>query len=72
MSAEINVERAGLGTGQKKGLYKELRENPYLLGLSAVSPSKYTHRWSYSLIVCSLHRSAVSCSVMIKVLSQES
>jgi len=37
MSAEINVERAGLGAGQKKGLYKELRENPYLLGLSAVS-----------------------------------
>jgi hypothetical protein len=26
----------GLGAGQKKGLYKELRQNPYLLGLSAV------------------------------------
>lgn len=37
MSAELNIERAGLGAGQKKGMYKELRENPYLLGLSAVS-----------------------------------
>jgi hypothetical protein len=71
MSAEISIERAGIGAGQKKGLYKELRENPYLLGLSAVSPSSHTHHWSCLLMGYSLHRSAVSCSVMIRVLSQE-
>lgn len=26
-----------LGVGAKKGLYRELRQNPYLFGLSAVS-----------------------------------
>ncbi|KAF1846972.1 D-xylose-proton symporter [Cucurbitaria berberidis CBS 394.84] len=30
-----NTETAGLGAGAKKGVYKELRQNPYLLGLSA-------------------------------------
>lgn len=30
------MESAGLGAGEKKSVYKELRQNPYLLGLSAV------------------------------------
>ncbi|KAA8618612.1 D-xylose-proton symporter [Pyrenophora tritici-repentis] len=29
------TEAAGLGVGEKKSVYKELRQNPYLLGLSA-------------------------------------
>lgn len=35
MSTEI--EGVGLGSGHRQGVYKELRQNPYLLGLSAVS-----------------------------------
>jgi len=31
------TEVTGLGAGEKKSVYKELRQNPYLLGLSAVS-----------------------------------
>jgi hypothetical protein len=36
MASELQTA-GGLGAGEKKGLYKELRQNPYLLGLSAVS-----------------------------------
>jgi len=35
MASEIQAAD-GTGAGAKKGLYKELRQNPYLLGLSAV------------------------------------
>jgi|TARA_R110002003_G_scaffold248_3_gene17668 hypothetical protein len=36
MASELHIENTGLGAGEKKGLYRELRQNPYLLGLSAV------------------------------------
>jgi hypothetical protein len=36
MASDLQIG-TGLGGPQKKGLYKELRQNPYLLGLSAVS-----------------------------------
>jgi hypothetical protein len=36
MASELHNENTGLGAGEKKGLYRELRQNPYLLGLSAV------------------------------------
>lgn len=40
MSNEIHLEGAGEQTSsQKNGVYKELRANPYLLGLSTVSAS---------------------------------
>jgi hypothetical protein len=35
MASELQIG-ASAGAGEKKGLYKELRQNPYLLGLSAV------------------------------------
>lgn len=35
MSGEF--ESAGLGSAPRQGVYKELRQNPYLLGLSAVT-----------------------------------
>ena len=35
MASEMQLG-TGLEAGEKKGLYKELRQNPYLLGLSAV------------------------------------
>lgn len=38
MSNEMHIESAGFDvTPEKKGVYKELRANPYLLGLSTVS-----------------------------------
>lgn len=33
MASELQI---GAAAGEKKGLYSELRQNPYLLGLSAV------------------------------------
>lgn len=41
MASELQTP-GGLGAGEKKGLYKELRQNPYLLGLSAVSHPSWT------------------------------
>ncbi|KAH7067328.1 general substrate transporter [Paraphoma chrysanthemicola] len=35
MATETQMDTTGLGVVEKKGLYKELRQNPYLLGLSA-------------------------------------
>ena len=36
MSNEIHLEGAGHETVRKDGVYKQLRANPYLLGLSTV------------------------------------
>lgn len=38
MAAEF--DDLGLGPGPKTSVYKELRQNPYLLGLSAVSSER--------------------------------
>ncbi|KAI8931976.1 hypothetical protein NX059_010872 [Plenodomus lindquistii] len=35
MAIDTHVEGVGLEAGEKKSVYKELRQNPYLLGLSA-------------------------------------
>lgn len=37
MSGDFENAGVGPGPGPKQGVYKELRQNPYLLGLSAVS-----------------------------------
>lgn len=37
MASALQVESGGLGAGEKKGVYRELRQNPYLFGLSTVS-----------------------------------
>lgn len=42
MSNERNLEDIGLGAPPKKGVYRELRANPYLFGLSAVSTTFVT------------------------------
>ena len=36
MSSELHLEGASLETPPRKGVYKELRANPYLFGLSTV------------------------------------
>jgi hypothetical protein len=41
MAGEIHGS-AGLGSAPKQSVYKELRQNPYLLGLSAVSIPRHT------------------------------
>jgi hypothetical protein len=45
MASELEID-AGDASGPKQGLYKELRMNPYLLGLSAVC--HFVHRSIFS------------------------
>lgn len=43
MPTDLSVERTSLEAGVKKSVYKELRANPYLLGLSAVGRYGFIH-----------------------------
>lgn len=72
MASDLQVG-TGLGSPQKKGLYKELHQNPYLLGLSAVSFMRLlVPLYGIRSPLRSLPRLVASCSAMTKVWYLES
>jgi hypothetical protein len=71
MSTELNIENAGHGASPKKGVYKELRQNPYLLGLSTVSP-KASNILNFLLITSSSRHLEAFCLATTRVLFQAS
>lgn len=65
MASEIQI---GVGAGEKKGLYSELRQNPYLLGLSTVRRYFNFTLFVFMLTPCSSPHSVASFLVTIKAL----
>jgi hypothetical protein len=67
MSNEVHLEGAGHETIRKDGVYKQLRANPYLLGLSTVKTHHPAPRMPIVNLVCSSRLWEDSSSVTTKV-----